>query len=181
MVCHEEGPGITDLLFYGDRPFGKEKEPYSDKYTTDDNFFVGYRGGKYVGCYVSAAIVFVVLGCIAILIAMFRVWLGPPALTSWMGQHIYLAHTEAIFLSGKATGLASGYQVAERDLGRLRLYTQKREEAGAMLKQDRGEESEGQSSRERDSETRAIITHEDDIRTRERDTGTDSPPALNQG
>ena len=50
-----------------------------------------------------------------------------------------------------------------------------------MLKQDRGEESEGQSSRERDSETRAIITHEDDVRTRDRDTGTDSPPALNQG
>lgn len=184
MVCHEEGPAVTEILFNEERPFGEESDPYSDIYPgTSDNFFVGYRMDKYVGCYVSTAIVFVVLGCIAILVAMFRVWLGPPALTSWMGQHIYLAHTEAISLSGKATGLASGYQVAERDLGRLRLYTQKREEAGAMLKQNREEESEGQSSRERDSETRGIITHEDDIgiKERERETGTDSPPALNQG
>ncbi|CAG7564831.1 unnamed protein product [Fusarium equiseti] len=186
MVCHEDGPGITELLLFdGDRPFGEEMEPYSGMFPGASNgFFVGCRKDKYVGCYVSAAIVFVVLGCIAILVAMFRVWLGPPALTSWMGQHIYLAHTKVISLSGKATGLASGYQVAERDLGRLRLYTQKREEAGAMLKHDRGEESEGQSSKEGDSENRGIITHEDDIgireREREREIGADSPPALNQ-
>ncbi|RBR24017.1 uncharacterized protein FIESC28_03130 [Fusarium coffeatum] len=173
MVCHEEGPGTTKILFNDGRyfePFGEERDPFSDMYPgTSGNFFVGYRKDKYVGCYVSAAIIFVVLGCIAIMVAIFRVWLGPPALTSWMGQHIYLAHTEAISLSGKATGLASGYQVAERDLGRLRLYTQKREEAGAMLKHDRGEGSEGQSSRERDSENRGIITHEDDIGMRERE------------
>ena len=127
MVCHEEGPGNTQLLLKGGRPFGEERDPYSDMYPgASDNFFVGYRKDKYAGCYVSAAIVFVVLGCIAILVAIFRIWLGPPALTSWMGQHIYLTHTEAISLSGKATSLASGYQVAEHDLGRLRLYTQKR-------------------------------------------------------
>ncbi|KAJ4131604.1 hypothetical protein NW768_005797 [Fusarium equiseti] len=184
MVCHEVYPGNTQLLFDDEeRPFGEERDPYSGMFPgSSGNFFVGYRVGKYVGCYVSAAIVFVVLGCIAILVAVFRVWLGPPALTSWMGQHIYLVHTEAISLSGKATGLASGYQVAERDLGRLRLYTQKREEAGAMLKQDRGEELEGQSSEERDSEAREIRTQEDvGMRGRERDReDTDSLPALNQ-
>ena len=183
MVCHEEGPGRVDILSDEERPFGEERDPYSDMYPgTGGNFFVGYRKDKYAGCYVSAAIAFVFLGCVAILAAMIRVWLGPPALTSWMGQHIYLAHTEAISLSGKVMCLASGYQVAERDLGRLRLYTQKREEAGAMLKQDRGEESEGQSSKEGDNENRGMTTHEDDIgmTERERETGPDSPPALNQ-
>jgi hypothetical protein len=170
MVCHEEGPGNTQLLFDERRPFGEERDPYSDMFPgSSDNFFVGYRVGKYVGCYVSAAVVFVVLGCITILVAVFRVWLGPPALTSWMGQHMYLAHTEAISLSGKAVGLASGYQVAERDLGRLRLYTQKSEEADTMLKQDRGAESEGQSSKERDSENRGIMAHKDDTGMRERE------------
>jgi hypothetical protein len=155
-----------------DLPLGEETDPYADMYPgAKSPFYVGSRVGKYSGCYVTAAIVFVVLGCFAILVGIFRVWLGPPVLTSWMGQHVYLARTEAICLSEKASGLASGYKVAKRDLGRLRLSTQKGDETGAMLGHDNSTDSETRSIKERAGETdevNRITTHADNERLMER-------------
>ncbi|KAF6523891.1 hypothetical protein HZS61_012390 [Fusarium oxysporum f. sp. conglutinans] len=117
-------------------PFGEERvlapaESFRDaKYP----FYVGWRENKNTGCHIGAAIVFIILGCFSIMVGIYRIWLGPPALTSWMGQHVFLAGTEKMALSNKVTGLASGYTVAESDLGKLRLSTRKGGEEDAMLK-----------------------------------------------
>ncbi|PTD01975.1 hypothetical protein FCULG_00010211 [Fusarium culmorum] len=116
----------TPIIEEDDMPFGEETDHVSETYPgLKSPFYVGTRVDRYSGCYSSAAVVFIVFGCFAILVGIFRVWLGPPVLTSWMGQHVYLARTEAISLSEKVSSLASGYQVAKPDLGRLRLSTQK--------------------------------------------------------
>ncbi|RKK99990.1 hypothetical protein BFJ71_g5880 [Fusarium oxysporum] len=117
-------------------PFGEERvlapaESFRDaKYP----FYVGWRENKNTGSHIGAAIVFIILGCFSIMVGIYRIWLGPPALTSWMGQHVFLAGTEKMALSNKVTGLASGYTVAESDLGKLRLSTRKGGEEDAMLK-----------------------------------------------
>ncbi|GKU14471.1 unnamed protein product [Fusarium langsethiae] len=150
MAAYKMDMWSTTYIEEDDMPCGEERDPYSDLYPgAKSPFYVGSRVGKYSGCYTTAAIVFIVLGCFAILVGIFRVWLGPPVLTSWMGQHVYLARTEAISLSEEVSSLASGYQVAKRDLGRLRLSTQKGEETGAMLGHDNGTDSEEQSTKGR--------------------------------
>ncbi|KAG7415667.1 hypothetical protein Forpe1208_v006050 [Fusarium oxysporum f. sp. rapae] len=117
-------------------PFGEERvlapaESFRDaKYP----FYVGWRENKNTGCHISAAILFIILGCFSIMVGIYRIWLGPPALTSWMGQHVFLAGTGTMALSNKVTGLASGYTVAESDLGKLWLLTRKGGEEDAMLK-----------------------------------------------
>ncbi|KAF5242114.1 hypothetical protein FAUST_3442 [Fusarium austroamericanum] len=153
----------TPIIEEDDMPFGEETDHVSETYPgLKSPFYVGTRVDRYSGCYSSAAVVFIVFGCFAILVGIFRVWLGPPVLTSWMGQHVYLARTEAISLSEKASSLASGYQVAKPDLGRLRLSTQKGEEAGAMLEHDNGTDSEGQSTKGR-GDTGLAQTTQDDV------------------
>ncbi|KAM0362453.1 hypothetical protein ACHAP4_001195 [Fusarium culmorum] len=156
----------TPIIEEDDMPFGEETDHVSETYPElKSPFYVGTRVDRYSGCYSSAAVVFIVFGCFAILVGIFRVWLGPPVLTSWMGQHVYLARTEAISLSEKVSSLASGYQVAKPDLGRLRLSTQKGEEAGAMLGHDNGTDSEGQSTKGRGDtgEVHGIVTHVDGV------------------
>ncbi|KAL6923470.1 hypothetical protein FSST1_000744 [Fusarium sambucinum] len=154
-----------------DMPFGEEWDPFSEVYPgTKAPFYVGTRAGKYSGCHTTAAVVFILLGCFAILVGIFRVWLGPPVLTSWMGQHVYLARTEAISLSEGVLSLASGYQVAKKDLGRLRLSTQKGEETGVMLEHGNSTDSERQPTKERGQETsevNEIRTHGDSARLME--------------
>jgi hypothetical protein len=117
-------------------PFGEERVLASGEsfHNAKYPFYVGWRENKNTGCHISAAIVFIILGCFSIMVGIYRIWLGPPALTSWMGQHVFLAGTEAIALSNKAIGLASGYTVAESDLGKLRLSMRKGGEEDAMLK-----------------------------------------------
>ncbi|KAG8667297.1 hypothetical protein FPOAC2_12459 [Fusarium poae] len=153
MTVYKMDMGPTMDIEEGDMPFGEEGDPFSEVYPgTKAPFYVGTRAGKYSGCHTNAAVVFILLGCFAISVAIFRVWLGPPVLTSWMGQHVYLARTEAISLSGDVLSLASGYEVAKQDLGRLRLSTQKGEESGAMLEHDNSTDSERQSTKERGEE-----------------------------
>ncbi|RMJ07168.1 hypothetical protein CDV36_013230 [Fusarium kuroshium] len=109
----------------GEEPFGSEdttemaKENPHAKYP----FYVGWRAQKNTGCYVFAAAIFIILGLFAVLTAAFRLWLGPPTLTSWMGQHVYLAQTNAMNLSDKSASLATGHQVADPGIGKLRLST----------------------------------------------------------
>ncbi|RGP77676.1 hypothetical protein FLONG3_4249 [Fusarium longipes] len=153
MTAYKMDMWDTTYMEDDDMPLGEEVDLFSERYPGAKNpFYVGSRVGKYSGCYVTAAIVFVVLGCFAILVGVFRVWLGPPVLTSWMGQHVCLARTETISLSEKASGLASGYKVAERGLGRLRLSTQKGGEAGTMLRHDNSSDSDGRSNNGREGE-----------------------------
>ncbi|KAH7206717.1 hypothetical protein DER44DRAFT_665541 [Fusarium oxysporum] len=131
----------ADFLPFGEERVGAPAESFRDaKYP----FYVGWRENKNTGCHISAAIVFIFLGCFSIMVGIYRIWLGPPALTSWMGQHVFLAGTEKMALSNKVTGLASGYTVAESDLGKLRLSTRKGGEEDAMLKP--GVSSDGQQS-----------------------------------
>ncbi|CEI40617.1 hypothetical protein FVEN_g1581 [Fusarium venenatum] len=160
----------TGYIEDDDMPFEEEFEVYGAKYTGENRLtYEGTRVGRYSGCYIAAAVVFVILGCFAILVTIFRVWLGPPVLTSWMGQHAYLARTEAISLSQEVSGLASGYQVARRDLGRLRLPIQKGEETGAMLKHDNSTDSEGRSTKEHvdSGEVNGVRPHGDSTRLME--------------
>ncbi|KAF4461675.1 hypothetical protein FALBO_11507 [Fusarium albosuccineum] len=115
-----------------DKPFGSEKEtPALQKYSGKVRypFYVGWRGEKNTGCYNYAAVIFIILGAVALVVMSFRIWLGPPTLTSWMGQHVYLAQTDALCLSDKVTDLATGHQVPHRDLGRLRLSPTQSEES----------------------------------------------------
>ncbi|KAH7144233.1 hypothetical protein B0J13DRAFT_525621 [Dactylonectria estremocensis] len=68
-----------------------------------------------------AQVVYLAVGILAFLVGIVRIWLGPPKLTSWMGQHVYLALGGVVTISEKPVGLRSGYEVASGDLGRLRL------------------------------------------------------------
>ncbi|KAI9155578.1 hypothetical protein HJFPF1_08164 [Paramyrothecium foliicola] len=86
------------------------------------------------GCYRPAAIVYIMFGIVAILVAAIRIWVGPPLLTSWTGQHIYLSSTGVTPRSGIKI-LASGYQVAPKDIGRLRLFNHKLDETGQIYEE----------------------------------------------
>ncbi|KAK6537442.1 hypothetical protein TWF694_011628 [Orbilia ellipsospora] len=57
-----------------------------------EGLFVGTRGGASVGCYFEATVVFIILAVLNLIILMIRIISGPPALTSWAGQHVYLVH-----------------------------------------------------------------------------------------
>ncbi|KAF9781886.1 hypothetical protein IL306_012975 [Fusarium sp. DS 682] len=136
MVCIKAKLLDSENLEAGFLPFGEERVLASAKSFHDVKypFYIGWRAQKNTGCHITAAIIFIILGCFSILVGTYRIWLGPPALTSWMGQHAFLARTEAIALSDKMTSLASGYTVAESGLGKLRLSMRKGEEVDAMLK-----------------------------------------------
>ncbi|KAF7552676.1 hypothetical protein G7Z17_g4170 [Cylindrodendrum hubeiense] len=120
------GPGIA-ILDAEDQPFGPEetrKGLLAEKYNLgvkDYPFFKGVRSATLTGCYRSAAYVFILLGIISFLVGFFRIWLGPPSVTSWMGQHVYLALGGAVSIEGKPDDLATGYKAAPQGLGRLRL------------------------------------------------------------
>ncbi|KAK7413132.1 hypothetical protein QQX98_008018 [Neonectria punicea] len=74
-------------------------------------------------CRWEAMIVYLTLGILALLVGILRVALGPPTLTSWMGQHVYLALGDVVTTEEKPNGLRSGYEVAGAELGSLRLPT----------------------------------------------------------
>ncbi|KAH7144295.1 hypothetical protein B0J13DRAFT_635326 [Dactylonectria estremocensis] len=81
--------------------------------------FLSVEGWTATGIMVAAAYAFVVIGCLSISVAIFRVYVGPPVLTSWMGQHIFLAQSGTVSMPQQ--DLASGYKSAQTGLGRLRL------------------------------------------------------------
>ncbi|KAH6990141.1 hypothetical protein EDB80DRAFT_654073 [Ilyonectria destructans] len=121
-----DGRGIA-ILNPEDEPFGTEetqKGLLASTYhlnITEYPFFKGVRSATLTGCYRTAAYLFILLGVISFLVGLFRIWLGPPSVTSWMGQHVYLALGGAVSIEGNPDDLATGYKAAPRGLGRLRL------------------------------------------------------------
>ncbi|KAK4220921.1 hypothetical protein QBC38DRAFT_524222 [Podospora fimiseda] len=85
----------------------------------DYPYYKGQRFSSRVGSYDKAAWTFILLGIIACLLAVFRVLSGPAQLTSWMGQHVYLALEGKIQKDGTEK-LACGRQPAY-DLGTVRM------------------------------------------------------------
>ncbi|KAH7140909.1 hypothetical protein EDB81DRAFT_655389 [Dactylonectria macrodidyma] len=102
-------------------PYGAEPTPHRFGGPQGDLQypFLSVEGWTATGIMVAAAYAFLALGCLSILVAFVRVWVGPPALTSWMGQHIFL--TQSGTVSMPQQGLANGYTAARKGLGRLRL------------------------------------------------------------
>ncbi|KAJ4235439.1 hypothetical protein NW757_013550 [Fusarium falciforme] len=82
-------------------------------------FFVGSRRGT--GLYKIAAIVFLVIGVAAVATCGVRVWVGPPKVTSWMGQHFYLSQSGIIQAGQEVEKLATGYEVAPDNVGSLHV------------------------------------------------------------
>lgn len=114
----------------GEEPFGPETPTASylwDRKRTGGQveypYFWMYRrvGSGVTGCYYVAAYVFLAVGCIALVTAAIRIWIGPPTLTSWTAQHVYLVSTGAITMDNKLDTLATGYTAATQELGRVRL------------------------------------------------------------
>jgi hypothetical protein len=112
-------------------PFGKERteSAYRTRHAksrVEYPFYKGERAGKQTGSYYAAAEAFMGIGITAIVIALARVAIGPPLLTSWMGQHVTIAMVGADIGSDRreaAEELTSGYQAADEKLGDLRLVT----------------------------------------------------------
>ncbi|KAK0671534.1 hypothetical protein QBC41DRAFT_363165 [Cercophora samala] len=77
-----------------------------------------------VGSYSQAAVIFVLLGVIGCSLIVLRLYLGPAGITSWMGQHVYLALEGKIQRDG-AEILACDHRVAQ-DLGTVRIEKRSR-------------------------------------------------------
>ena len=99
----------------GDHPFGVEdatptrrvKELHDLEYPIHS----GWQGG-HTGCYVPVAGVVFSIGLLSIATAIARLWIGPPFLTSWTGQHVYLSQA-GLFPNVMADAtLESGYDAA---------------------------------------------------------------------
>ncbi|KAK4198329.1 hypothetical protein QBC40DRAFT_298586 [Triangularia verruculosa] len=74
-----------------------------------------------VGAYRQAGIFFITLSVAACLLVITRLCLGPAGLTSWMGQHVYLALDGKVQKEGSEI-LACGHRVA-CNLGTVRIGT----------------------------------------------------------
>ncbi|KAH6658789.1 hypothetical protein F5X68DRAFT_145873 [Plectosphaerella plurivora] len=111
------------ILPPGDYPFGPERLSTSRRFFSSSSsypIFDGY-GWTATGSWIPAACIFVLIGSFSVLVAMLRVYVGPPILTSWMGQHVYLAETGKIQFSFPRDELASGFTAASNGLGVLKL------------------------------------------------------------
>jgi hypothetical protein len=73
------------------------------------------------GCKRNAAIAYITSGILAIVVLIIRIWAGPPKLTSWAGQHVYLALSGAIPRDHRLETLADGYEVAPSNMGTLKI------------------------------------------------------------
>lgn len=96
--------------------FGPEAEPPDPSLRYP--YYVGSKNGVTTGCYQPADITFITLGIIAVVTAAVRIWVGPPRLTSWTAQHVYLARIRAISMV-ELEHFATGYEAAPRNLGSL--------------------------------------------------------------
>lgn len=84
--------------------------------------YAGTRTTGQTGSYYSVVYLFFGLGLFLYLLATVRMYLGPAELTSWMGQHVYLAGLGAKIPREATDHLASGYEVAsEAELGMVRI------------------------------------------------------------
>jgi len=108
----------------GVQPFGPEYTFWADwNYYGDIEYpyYAGFRTSEATGSYLAAAYIFLVLGISGVIVGLIRIYAGPPALTSWMGQHVYWASSGLLSIGGKADYLATGYEAAKDGLGNLRL------------------------------------------------------------
>ncbi|EXA33669.1 hypothetical protein FOQG_15472 [Fusarium oxysporum f. sp. raphani 54005] len=115
---------VIGVVPSGMQPFGPEDTFWADwNYYGDIEYpyYAGFRISEATGCYLAAAYIFLVIGIFGITAGLLRVWAGPPALTSWMGQHVYLALSGSVSIGRKADYLATGYEAAKDGLGNLRL------------------------------------------------------------
>lgn len=83
-------------------------------------FYYGNRGSKRTGGSEVAAKVFLAVGCFGLLVFVIRICIGPPNLTSWMGQHVALARNGG-FGTSMTYGMADGYTSARGNTEYLRL------------------------------------------------------------
>ncbi|RMZ91548.1 hypothetical protein DV736_g1207, partial [Chaetothyriales sp. CBS 134916] len=96
-------------------------------------YFTGVRDSASTGCYTAAADVLIVMGTCMYLIMIMRIVAGPPRLTSWIGQHIYL-HGRASpsgHMEDEEMTLAAGYDPAPVD----RLFVQLQPDKDAFVGQ----------------------------------------------
>lgn len=111
------------ILPASEQPFGPENDTLSERagYYPFMNYpyYIGTRSQGVMGCYFLAVAAFMGVGILAILGTGFRIWLGPPELTSWTGQHVYLSRVGAISALDSQQVLSTGRQVAPVRLGRL--------------------------------------------------------------
>lgn len=90
----------------------------------DYPYYDGYRTDRRTGSYMKAADAFFGLGILAIILAAARIAIGPPLLTSWMGQHVCLALVAGVGEQAGEDQLVTGYEVARRKhLGALKLVS----------------------------------------------------------
>ncbi|KAK4457200.1 hypothetical protein QBC42DRAFT_236897 [Cladorrhinum samala] len=89
------------------------------QWASDYPYYYGTKVSYQIGSYDGAAVTFMIIGISACCIAIARLFLGPVALTSWTGQHVYLA-LEGKVQRGGAEKLACGRQPAD-GMGYLRL------------------------------------------------------------
>ncbi|RMZ84855.1 hypothetical protein DV737_g1022, partial [Chaetothyriales sp. CBS 132003] len=105
------------------QPFGVEtRTALTASNTLGYPYFTGIRDSASTGCYTAAAYVLIVMGTCMYLIMIMRIVAGPPRLTSWMGQHLYL-HRRASpsdQVGDEEMTLATGYDPAPVD----RLFVQ---------------------------------------------------------
>lgn len=117
----------------GDYPFGRESDISIQEYEwtmseIPEEAWEGYhwiwkrdKGGK-TACMQLAARTFVAVGIAAMVIFCLRILIGPPQLTSWMGQHVYLVRTGHTAMGDSACEkLGNGRQIADSSVGKLRL------------------------------------------------------------
>ncbi|KAK4158861.1 hypothetical protein QBC43DRAFT_363052, partial [Cladorrhinum sp. PSN259] len=120
-------PSITALSGYSighapdaPGPWGFQWNNHNSRaHLPDYPYYQGVRVSSRAGSYEKAAWIFITLSIIAYLLAASRLYVGPAQLTSWMGQHVYLALEGRIQRDG-SDKLACGRQPA-RDLGTLRI------------------------------------------------------------
>ncbi|KAF5125252.1 hypothetical protein E5D57_009939 [Metarhizium anisopliae] len=105
------------------QPFGPEKTPPSYQYIKGNppHPILEGAGWKAAGIWTIAAGVFLAIGLFSVLVGLIRVCIGPPILTSWMGQHVFLTKSGKVQFSMSQGDLATGYKAASAELGLLRL------------------------------------------------------------
>lgn len=94
----------------------------SHNLSTEYPVYAGTRSTGQTGSYHSISYLFISFGVFAYLLISARMYLGPAELTSWMGQHVYLAGLGAKIPKEATDHLASGHQAAiGSELGRIRV------------------------------------------------------------
>ncbi|KAK4206529.1 hypothetical protein QBC37DRAFT_300635 [Rhypophila decipiens] len=84
--------------------------------------YAGKRLTGQSGSYQSIIYLFISLGLFAYILIAYRMYLGPAELTSWMGQHVYLAGLGGKVPKEATDHLADGHRAAmESKLGRVRI------------------------------------------------------------